>query len=117
MNAIIIENAYYITPQKQQFREASSFLKEHYKGEPVVVNVKEVYGYYFKQINFQLPVENYKSLNDTLIMPQHHEFWTVEGHFMNILPWATEQELLKSYDKVQEFNGIGVWVKKFKRRS
>jgi hypothetical protein len=40
-----------------------------------------------------------------------------EGHFMNILPYTTEEELLKSKDKVQEFNGIGVWVKKFKRRS
>jgi hypothetical protein len=115
LNALFIENEYYTKPAKQQFREGSAYFKENYSGEPVIMNVNEVFGYYFKQQDF-IPPMTFKSLNDTVQMKSFDLFWTVEGHFMNILPYPTEQELLKSYDKVQEFNGIGVWVKKFKRR-
>jgi mannosyltransferase len=116
LNALYIENEFYTKPVKQQFREGSAYFQENYSGEPVIMNVNEVFGYYFKQQGF-IPPLTYKSLNDTVQMKSVDVFWTVEGHFMNILPYPTEQELLKSYDKVQEFNGIGVWVKKFKRKS
>lgn len=117
---LTIVNKYYKTPNKAQFREASSFvMNNNIKNEPVFTSLKYWFSYYLSNNNQKFDLIEKPSLeaviNEMMLDPSKIKpFWYVDAHGRTFtLTEATQNFVNLNFYIENNYDGFDSWGKHF----
>jgi len=114
---IALVKAYYKTPTKATFREASQFLMENNASKSrIVTTLAYHFDYYFRKQKNTAQVDNMPY--DTLLDRMRHNrskleaFWAIDGHGRGFSMSDTNKRYLQNnFDEIMMYEGISTWAR------